>query len=51
METEMILQEVLEQIDLQEEMNDRQLKECIEEKVWKYAKEHLLLINCILQSI
>ncbi len=45
METEMILQEVLEQIDLQEEMNDRQLKECIEEKVWKYAKEHLLTMK------
>ncbi|MGN0291520.1 MAG: CpaF family protein [Lachnospiraceae bacterium] len=45
METEWIRRQVLEEIELSEENDDEQLKKRIEEKVWEYAKEHLISLE------
>lgn len=45
METEWIRSQVLEEIELSEENDDEQLKKRIEEKVWEYAKEHLISLE------
>lgn len=45
METELIRRRVLEEMNLSEENDDVQLKKRIEEKVWEYAKEHLISLE------
>lgn len=45
METELIRRRILEEMDLNEENDDGQLKERIEEKVWEYAREHLISLE------
>lgn len=45
METELLCRQILEELDLGEENDDAQLKQRIEQKVWEYAKGHLISLE------